>query len=498
MTIEGLKHIISHSEGTEIEYKRSQTGLARSVYESICAFLNRKGGHVILGADDDGTIVGIDPDKVQEQLDTLARDLNNPQVLNPTFYINFEPMEVDGRHIIYFYVPESSQAHNYKGMYYDRNQDGDFVLENNQQIADLMLRKQSGCSENKVFPHLAMEDFEADVFDLVRKRIALYHPGHLWAEMTNHEILVSAGMWLKDPLTGNHGYTLAAALLFGTEATLRSVAPFFKIDALCRRHNTDLYDNRDIIHCNLIRAYDRLMAFSRQNLPEWPYINDGQRMSLRDVLMREICVNLLIHAEYGSRHDSSLTIWKNRVETVNWNIPYNYGLITLDNLRPHAKNPSIANFFAQLGIVEELGKGTRTMYEYVPYISGGQQPEIEEKDEFKVIIPYVDDDGANIPEEVAIDVAEEPTEGQRGISSFVNEDCTITSQKSTQKSTQKKILEYLTTQPLLSRNDLSGLIGVTPDTIKKHLATLQKKGLLRRVGGRKAGHWEVTTEGKAE
>ena len=50
MTIEGLKYIISHSEGTEIEYKQSQAGLARSVYETICAFLNRRGGHVVLGA----------------------------------------------------------------------------------------------------------------------------------------------------------------------------------------------------------------------------------------------------------------------------------------------------------------------------------------------------------------------------------------------------------------------------------------------------------------
>ena len=39
MTIEGLKYIISHSEGTEIEYKKSRTGLARSVYETICTFL---------------------------------------------------------------------------------------------------------------------------------------------------------------------------------------------------------------------------------------------------------------------------------------------------------------------------------------------------------------------------------------------------------------------------------------------------------------------------
>ena len=128
MTTEGLKHILTHSEGTEIEYKRSQTGLARSVYESVCAFLNRRGGHVVLGADDDGTLVGIAPDKVQEQLDTLAKDLNNPQVLNPTFCLNLESMEVDGKQLIYFYVPESSQAHTYKGVYYDRNQGVRFAV----------------------------------------------------------------------------------------------------------------------------------------------------------------------------------------------------------------------------------------------------------------------------------------------------------------------------------------------------------------------------------
>lgn len=50
MTPDKLKTIISQSEGTEIEFKESKDELARSVYETICAFLNRSGGHVILGA----------------------------------------------------------------------------------------------------------------------------------------------------------------------------------------------------------------------------------------------------------------------------------------------------------------------------------------------------------------------------------------------------------------------------------------------------------------
>ncbi len=56
MTPDKLKTIIAQKEGTEIEFKKSQDSLARSVYESICAFLNRRGGHVVLGADNDGNI----------------------------------------------------------------------------------------------------------------------------------------------------------------------------------------------------------------------------------------------------------------------------------------------------------------------------------------------------------------------------------------------------------------------------------------------------------
>ena len=389
MTADGIKRITANAEGTEIEYKKSQTGLARSVYETICAFLNRRGGHVVLGADDDGTLVGIQPEKVHEQIDTLAKDLNNPQIISPTFYLHLEPIEVDGKWIIYFYVPESSQAHCYKGVYYDRNQDGDFALRNGQQIADLILRKQTGCTENQVFPYLTMEDLEVELFDDVRKRVRLNRDNHLWATMSNEEILESAGMRLKDPSTGVEGYTLAAALMFGKEKTLTSIVPFYKIDALCRKDETHLYDDRDIIHCNLMRAYDRLMEFCRRHLPEWPYIEGAQRQSLRELIMREVCLNMLIHREYGARHEASLIIRKNMIETKNWNIPFGYGQITLENLRPHAKNPTIANFFTQLGIVEELGNGTRTMFKYVPMISGGSDPIIKEEDEFSVNIPYL-------------------------------------------------------------------------------------------------------------
>lgn len=389
MTIDNIKHIIAKGEGIDIEFKESQNSLTRSVFSSICAFLNRRGGHIFLGVSDNGEIVGINPSTLKQQLDTLAKDMNNPQVIAPSFYLNFETYEIEGKSIIYFYVPESPQPHTYKGTYYDRNQDGDFELKNTKQVTDLCLRKQTGSTENRVLPYLAMSDLDAKSFDRVRKLVKVSHSNHPWSEMSNEEILRSAGLWMKDMTSGQEGYTVAAALLFGTEQTLRSVVPFYKIDALCRKMNTILYDDRDIITCNLVNAYERLMQFVQRHLPEMPYIDGIQRISLRDTIFRELCLNLLIHREYGNHRTATLTIYKDRVESDNWNIPFNYGLVNPDNVTPHAKNPAIANVFVQMGLVEELGSGVRKIFKYTPLYSGGKQPVIEEDDIFKIFIPYI-------------------------------------------------------------------------------------------------------------
>ena len=52
------------------------------------------------------------------------------------------------------------------------------------------------------------------------------------------------------------------------------------------------------------------------------------------------------------------------------------GLKKINDL--YAKNPVIANFFLQLGVVDEVGKGTMTLFKYVPLISSGQSITTEE------------------------------------------------------------------------------------------------------------------------
>lgn len=54
-----LLEIIDRGECHTTEFKKSTTDITKDVYESICAFSNRDGGHVFLGVKDNGEILGI-------------------------------------------------------------------------------------------------------------------------------------------------------------------------------------------------------------------------------------------------------------------------------------------------------------------------------------------------------------------------------------------------------------------------------------------------------
>ena len=78
---------------------------------------------------------------------------------------------------------------------------------------------------------------------------------------------------------------------------------------------------------------------------------------------------------------------------------------------------------------------------------------------------------------------------------FEDIDTTQKKEIATQKNldtTQKKVLEYFKDNPKATRVDAANALGnITEDGVKFIIAKLQKKGLLKRVGGRKFGEWLV-------
>lgn len=387
MTEQKIKGILRKKEKVNSEFKLSQTALPSNTFESVCAFLNREGGHLILGADNNGNITGVDSSSISTIKNNLVASSNNPQKLDPPFLLFPQDFVITNRNIIYVYVPESSQVHKCDNTVYDRSEDGDFRVTEAHLIAEIYNRKRIHYTENKIYPHLTISDLDSELIFKSRTIIKNNKSSHPWLSLNDEEFLRTAGFFRTDYQTGEQGYTLAAALIFGTDGVIQNVLPHYKIDALARRENMDRYDDREEIRTNLINAYEKLMSFIAKHLPDKFYLEGTQRISLREKIFREVIANLIVHREYTNAMPATLTVFKNKVETLNANKPHGEGPINPNDFTPFPKNPMISKFFMQLGWVEEIGSGILNVNKYIKSYSGRGKPEFIEGDVFKTIIP---------------------------------------------------------------------------------------------------------------
>ncbi|MHB2153448.1 Fic family protein [Calditrichota bacterium GD2] len=386
MTPEQLREIIKAGESLTVEFKTCRQEISRDVYETICAFLNRNGGHIVLGVNDAGRPQGIEPDALPQMKADLITAINNPQIINPPLYLLPEELTLDGKKILAVYIPESSQVHRCKGKIFDRNEDGDLDITNHHEaVANLYIRKQSTFSENKIYPYVEISDLREDLFRYVRKMLSIRSPEHPWLKLDDMELLKSARLYQKDYRTGQQGLTLAAVLLLGKDEVIQSILPHYRTDAILRRINLDRYDDRDDVRTNLIESYERLMAFIQKHLPDPFYLEGDQRISPRERMFREVISNILIHREYLNHYPAKLVIEQNRVLTENANRPHGYGIITPANFSPFPKNPVIARFFREMGRADELGSGVRNLFKYYHAFSD-RPPELLEGDIFKIVV----------------------------------------------------------------------------------------------------------------
>lgn len=396
MSIERVNQILARGEGIRTEYKKSRSALPENVFESVCAMLNRNGGDIILGADDDGTVLGIDPSKLESIKNNIVTQSNNIQKLDPPNILYPEVYEIDGEQIIHIQVPCSSQVHKTANKFYDRSNDGDFRVNGAHQIAELYNNKRTHYTEGIIYEKVVFDDFKADLFPVIRNLIKSNKANHPWLSLTDEQLLQKAGLWKKDYNSGKEGYTLAAVLLLGKDEVIQQILPHYKIDALVRIQNKDRYDDRLYIQTNLIDAYNQLLGFVEKHLPDKFYMEDGQRKSLRTAIFREIVANLLVHREYTDAYPATFIIYNDRVETQNANNSKVKGLLDIATFSPYPKNPLLAKFFIELGWVEQLGSGVLNVNKFIKQYAGADSapPEFVEDVVFKTVIPVPGSVGA--------------------------------------------------------------------------------------------------------
>ncbi|MFO8051428.1 MAG: winged helix-turn-helix transcriptional regulator [Thermoplasmatota archaeon] len=121
------------------------------------------------------------------------------------------------------------------------------------------------------------------------------------------------------------------------------------------------------------------------------------------------------------------------------------------------RNPTIAKIFRYIRLAESIGSGFHKMiegwkehYRIEPIIEG-------DFDYFKITFPF--------PEKVTTDKSLSTTE--------------------------KEILDLIASDPNISQRELADRIGITVDGIRYNMDKLKERGIIKRIGGKKTGHWEV-------
>ncbi|MDR0823277.1 MAG: ATP-binding protein, partial [Endomicrobium sp.] len=156
--LEKIQKLISKGEGLSLEFKECKGGISHTIYETVCAFLNTKGGEILLGISDSGKIIGIEKDKIADIKQDFVNTVNNPIKLSPSFCLSIEEIFIDDKAILYILIPEGSQVQKCNNKIFIRNNEGDFdITDNNEEVTNLYIRKKKAYTENIIFPAVKID-----------------------------------------------------------------------------------------------------------------------------------------------------------------------------------------------------------------------------------------------------------------------------------------------------------------------------------------------------
>jgi ATP-dependent DNA helicase RecG len=154
--------------------------------------LNRFGGNIFLGVEDNGAIYGIPKNSAYDIVKNFIKTICNPDIINPTIYLSPEIFEYKGCNIIRIHIPPSSEVHTYKKVIYDRIDDSDVKVSATGQIAQMYIRKQKIYTEKKIYPFVTERHIRLDLLPKVRRMAILRNDNHPWKDLSDEELLQSA------------------------------------------------------------------------------------------------------------------------------------------------------------------------------------------------------------------------------------------------------------------------------------------------------------------
>ena len=456
-----------NTESQNIEFKESW----RDDYlKWICGFANAQGGILYIGIKDNGDICGVqDAQKLMEDIPNKVRDMLG-------ILVDVNKKEKEDKVYLEIVTEAYPYPISYRGKYYQRSGATNQELKS-ASLDRFMLRKQGKTWDGVPVPYLNEKDLDNATFDLFRKyakRSGRMEEADLMDD--NHGLLEKLRLYEGDYLKR------AAALLFHPDPERYVTGAFVKIGFF--REGMDLV-YQDEVHGNLFQQIMKLMDLLCTKYMKAIITYEGiQRVETLPVpreALREALLNACINKDYAEPSPIQIRVYENKMEIVNGGVlPDGWTVETLlSSHRSFPYNPDIANTFFRSGEIEAWGRGIERIITDCKN-DGFSTPEFR----------Y---DASGIWTIFKFEYPERATT-QKTTQKTTHKTTHKTTQKTIQNLTeqQQAILLFLKEHPEATRKEISeSLSNITEDGVKYNLSRLQELGLLKRIGGRKQGYWQI-------
>ncbi len=207
--------------------------------------------------------------------------------------------------------------------------------------------------------------------------------------------------------------------------------------------------------------------------------------------VRELIANAVAHRSYLEPGNIQVAIFDDRLEVTSPGMLLN--TVSIEKMKEgysKLRNPAIASAFAYMKIIEKWGTGIpRILRECVDY--GLPEPQLIDFDgDFRVNMYRKQKKESTLETTQTIEnptqslgsptqTIENPTQSpiQSADFQFIEKD--------------KEILKVIQQNPELTQREIALELGWTVDRVKYYLNKMKKMQVIKRVGSRHKGHWEI-------
>lgn len=365
MNADNIRLLIREGEGLTTEFKQKYSS---RVDEDIVAFANTKGGRLLLGVRDDGSIAG-------ESLTGELKGRINALVRNCKPGIHIEVAQAGD--IVIVEVPEGTEKPYSCGSGYFRRFNGTTQKMNHDEIKIMFRDHDTVSFEEKIIKRFTLADVS-------REKIRAF----------THEAEIGIGKtgtidFLRSLNVADGSKINNAGILFFAK-TVRKHLPQAKTTLLAFKgtEKIHIFDRQDV-QDDLLTQFNESIRFIKRHINVRSEIKGVDREDIYEIpleALREAVVNAIMHRDYSiTGTQINVEIYDDRIEIINPGGLFGGMPKKALGTMSIRRNELVSDLFSRIHKVERVGMGIKRIRKALRE-AGLKEPEFETNGFFKIVI----------------------------------------------------------------------------------------------------------------